>query len=123
MKFFLVFLGGGIGSLLRYIFSLLLARINDNPLKISTLGVNIIGSLLIGIAWAYFEKFQLLQNYRLFIMIGILGGFTTFSSFALENLNLFKDGYWKLAIFYIFASNIGAILSAFVGYFGLKSII
>jgi len=85
--------------------------------------VNLAGSFLIGLLWGFFEYEDMSPNARNFIFIGILGGFTTFSTFALENMHLFRDGEIKLAFANILASNIFGILLVFAGFFISKYII
>ena len=122
-KLFLIALGGGIGSILRFLIS---AGIHNWFSKVffwGTISVNIIGSFIIGIAWAFFEQHIEQENLRFFIMIGLLGGFTTFSSFSLESLTLFKNGDFKLAISYILISNIGGLSAVALSYFSIKSLL
>ena len=122
-KLFLIALGGGIGSMLRY---LVASGVHEWANKVffwGTITVNIIGSFIIGIAWALFEQHVEQENLRLFIMIGILGGVTTFSSFSLETFTLFKNGELKLALGYILISNIGGITAAFSSYYLIKTLL
>jgi len=116
-KILLIAIGGGIGSVLRFIVS---AGIHNWFHKVyfwGTISVNIIGSFLIGIAWAFFEQHVEQENLRFFVMVGLLGGFTTFSSFSLESFSLFKNEDLRLAFNYIFISNIGGITAAFLSYY------
>lgn len=104
MNWLLVALGGAIGASFRYGAGILLLK----PTSIfpwATWWVNIFGCLLAGVFFAYSQKFPILQNEaRLFLMVGILGGFTTFSSFGLETFQLFKHGQTTLALTYILSS-------------------
>ncbi|OHB44036.1 MAG: hypothetical protein A2178_02655 [Planctomycetes bacterium GWC2_49_10] len=111
-----VALGGAIGSVLRYICSGAVHRLLGAGFPWGTLSVNLAGSAVIGFLWAAFERSTVHPATRTFIMIGILGGFTTFSSFSLENLNLMRDGQFKVAIINIVASNVFGIALAFLGY-------
>jgi len=122
-KILFVALGGAIGSSLRFFLSALIPRVLGRIFLWGTFSVNIIGSLLIGILWAYFENNFSNYNLKLFLVVGILGGFTTFSSFSLEALNLFKTDGIRTALLYIFATNIFGILAAFMGYYLSKEII
>ncbi|MCK5856554.1 MAG: fluoride efflux transporter CrcB [Bacteroidales bacterium] len=121
-KLFLIALGGGIGSILRFIIATGVHEWANRVFFWGTITVNIIGSFIIGIAWALFEQHIEQENLRLFVMIGLLGGFTTFSSFSLEAISLFKNGDIKLAISYILISNIGGITAAFGSYYLVKSL-
>ena len=121
-KLFLIALGGGIGSVLRFLVSSSIHNWFDKVFFWGTISVNIIGSFLIGIAWAFFEQHYEQDNLRFFIMIGLLGGFTTFSSFSLETISLFKNGDIKMAISYILISNIGGIATAFLSYYSIKEL-
>ena len=118
-KLLYIALGGALGSVLRYLISTGIVKQYGHLAVWGTFSVNIIGSFLIGILWALIEN-----NNNDFIkslfMIGILGGFTTFSSYALESLNLLKDNEIKLAAIYIIATNLGGILLSFIGYFLMK---
>jgi CrcB protein len=81
-----------------------------------TLAVNLIGSLLIGIILETIALRAVSDPaYRLFLVIGILGGFTTFSSFAAETVALIDEGQWTRALAYVLASNALAISACFVG--------
>ena len=122
-KLLLVALGGGIGSMLRYLVATGVHEWANKVFFWGTITVNIIGSFIIGIAWALFEQHIEQENLRLFIMIGILGGFTTFSSFSLETFTLFKNGELKLALSYILISNIGGITAAFSSYYLIKTLL
>lgn len=122
-KLFLIGLGGGIGSILRFIISVGIHNWFDKVFFWGTISVNIIGSFIIGIAWAFFEQNIEQENLRFFIMIGLLGGFTTFSSFSLESITLLKSGDMKMAISYILISNIGGISTAFLSYYAVKTLI
>jgi CrcB protein len=73
--------------------------------------------------WGLFEVENLSPQVRNFVFIGILGGFTTFSTFTLESLNLFRDGEIKLALSNILASNIIGVALVFAGFFLSKYII
>jgi len=111
-----VALGGAIGSVLRYVCSGAVHRFWGSAFPWGTLTVNLAGSAVIGFLWAAFERSSVHPATRTFIMIGILGGFTTFSSFSLENLNLMRDGQFRVAAINILVSNFFGIALAFLGY-------
>lgn len=108
----LVGIGGGIGSILRFLTS----QIQQNPnslFPIKTLLVNVLGCLLIGFLFGLSEKNQLTNPYlKLLFITGFCGGFTTFSTFSLENFTLIQSGYLFTAIIY-------TILSVLLGLFAL----
>ena len=110
--FISIFIGGGIGALTRYI---LIEQINKsfvNSFPYGTLTVNVIGAFLIGLAWSYFAaKINISDNLKMFITIGFLGGFTTFSSFNVDIFELIQNGSILISILYIigtFALTVGA---------------
>ncbi len=111
----LVGLGGGLGSILRYVTGLV---ITTKLFPYATLTVNIIGSFIIGIIFALALKEQdLLSNWKLFLATGFCGGFTTFSAFSLENMGLLQSGKTGLALMYIVLSIVLGIAATFAGYF------
>lgn len=113
-NFLLVGLGGGIGSMLRYATSIM---VTSRFFPYSTLAVNIIGSFVIGLILALsLRNEDFLNNWKLFLATGICGGFTTFSSFSAENMELLQTGKTLLAFVYIAASLILGILAAWFGY-------
>lgn len=113
-NFFLVGLGGAVGSMLRYGASLV---INSSLFPFATLTVNIAGSFIIGLVMGLALKEEyFLHNWRLFLATGICGGFTTFSSFAAENLELIQSGKTLLAIIYILSSVVSGIIAVWLGY-------
>jgi len=77
--------------------------------------VNLIGSFIIGLLWGMFEN-QPAANLRTFLFVGVLGGFTTFSAYSIETLNLFRDGNVRLAILNILLNNLLGILLALGGF-------
>jgi CrcB protein len=122
-KLFLIAFGGALGSVLRFLVSAGIQHWYQKVFYWGTISVNVIGSFIIGIAWAFFEQHIEHENLRFFIMLGLLGGFTTFSSFSLESLTLIKGGDYRMAIQYILISNFGGILAAFAGYYLTTSLI
>lgn len=115
-------IGGSIGTVLRYLVSGFSFKVLGVGFPWGTLAVNLIGSFFIGVAWALFSKDELPQHFKLFLFTGVFGGFTTFSTFSLDTLNLLKQGDYSLAGIYVLASNIGGILLAVLGYYLVKSL-
>jgi len=109
--------GGALGTLARYLASGLAHRMTGSLFPVGTLLVNSVGSLLIGIAWALWEQSSVPSYIRLFVLVGFFGGFTTFSSFSLETMNLIRDNEIKMALFNILANNILSVLLVFGGFF------
>lgn len=117
VKLLFLMTGGALGTLARYLASGLAHRLTGSLFPVGTLLVNAAGSLLIGIAWALWEQSSVPSYIRLFVLVGFFGGFTTFSSFSLETMNLIRDNEIKLALFNILANNILGILMVFGGFF------
>ena len=116
MNILLVGIGGFIGSICRYLITISFAKFKFT-FPIATLSVNILGSFLIGFLFAYLQKnYPESKNLYLFLTTGVLGGFTTFSAFSLENLSLIQNDKIFIAIFYIVLSISVALLASFVGY-------
>jgi CrcB protein len=114
-----VALGGALGTLGRYWLSALLAGLFGELFPWGTLLINITGSFAIGFfATATDPDGTLLvkPEMRTFFMIGICGGYTTFSSFSLQTLRLAQDGQWLGAALNIVASNVGCLLAVWLGY-------
>ena len=110
----LIGLGGGIGSMCRYTVSLLLV---NKSFPVATLLINISGSFIIGLVAAYALKNEwFAANWKLFLATGICGGFTTFSAFSLENLQLLQQGKYLWALLYIAASIVMGLIATFFGY-------
>lgn len=111
---FLVFIGGGFGSVLRYLVSRWLNKADYN-IPYGTFFVNVLGSLLIGIILGYAMKSSsLTQNQTLLLATGFCGGFTTFSAFAYENQALLKSGdYLNLGIYLISSVVLGLLAVLF----------
>jgi CrcB protein len=98
MNYLLVFIGGGIGSLLRYIIGLLIGK-TILALPLATLSSNLISCLIFGsVIYAYQEKNLIPDNYRYLVLIGICGGLSTFSTFSFETFELLKQGMTAWAI-------------------------
>lgn len=99
MNYLLVFIGGGIGSLLRYVIGSLMGK-TSIALPLGTLSSNLVSCLIFGtVIYAYQEKNLVPDQYRHFVLIGICGGLSTFSSFSFETFELIKQGMtgWAIA--------------------------
>lgn len=112
-----VLLGGGLGSLFRYWISLLSIKLWGLGFPFGTLIVNSLGSFAIGLLWGMMDLSSVKNETKVFVFVGLLGGFTTFSTFSIETLHLFKSAQYKLAVFNILANNLIGLLLVFAGYF------
>lgn len=122
--FFVVFVGAGIGGALRHGVNVSTFRLLGPDSPHSTLIVNILGSLLMGMLAGWFSyKADPGQTWRLFLTTGILGGFTTFSTFSLDTALLFERDQFGPAALYVLASVVFAILGLFAGLWLIRSLI
>ena len=115
-----VMAGGGIGAGLRYGLFMVVQRFAGASFPAGTLAANLLGSLLIGYFWSLFEELHFVHTWRLFVFTGLLGGFTTFSTFTREVLQLFQTGAWKTAVLYILISNVLGVACVLGGYLFFK---
>lgn len=116
----LVFLGGGIGSLLRYLTSIITQKFYNGTFPVATLTVNIIGCLLIGILVGFFEKIHVNPNLKFLFITGFCGGFTTFSAFSMESISLIQNQQTALALTYILLSVFLGLIAVWAGLFLAK---
>lgn len=119
-SFLLVFLGGGLGSGLRYLVTIAMNQYSK-VLPFGTFTVNMLGCLLIGLILGYAQKENTLtSNQTLLLATGFCGGFTTFSAFANENLELIKNGEIFNFTIYITLSVLVGVIAVFSGYYFTK---
>lgn len=122
MNWLLVACGGAIGAMCRYGVGVFWAAPKNFPWV--TWSVNLVGCLLAGVFFAFSLKYPVLQQEaRLFLMVGILGGFTTFSSFGLETFQLFKAGQPVLAMSYAISSMVLGVILLAIGFYLCQSLL
>ncbi len=120
----LIGIGGFIGTVARYLSQQLVYRFYPATFPAGTLAVNVIGCLLIGIIYSFSEKGNLLTpEWRLFLTTGLCGGFTTFSTFSYESVQLINDGEYAYVAVYAIASVVLGILATLFGIWITKTII
>jgi CrcB protein len=108
-----VMVGGGIGAALRYIIASYVARFHSGPFPLGTFLINVTGSFIIGLLMTFFlYRSDLNPAWRLFLVTGVLGGYTTFSSFEWETLTAVKSGAAVAAI-------LNVLLSVALGFVGV----
>jgi fluoride exporter len=111
----LISIGGGTGSVMRYLCQKWVYQLYPFTFPWGTFLVNIVGCFLIGI-FAFSGKSSFLTaDWRLFLTTGLCGGFTTFSAFAFENMNLLKNGSIAYSLLYTLGSVVLGILAVFAG--------
>lgn len=116
MQWLAIALGGALGSVARFAAVSYLTPLLNFKYPVGTFAVNILGSFFIGIAYVLLvEKTTLAVEWRLFFMTGVLGGFTTFSAFSLEMLQLWQEGHIFNAVVYATSSVVLGLLMAFIG--------
>ena len=108
----LVALGGALGSAMRYLTAILLARHYMGSIPLATLVVNVLGCFLIGLLIGLCSETTYL---RLLFITGFCGGFTTFSTFTAESYVMFREGAYGLALLYIAGSVLIGLLALWVG--------
>lgn len=117
---FYVFIGGGLGAVCRYLTTTKIGAIMPAAFPCGTFFVNTLGSFLMGLIMGILlplaaEGQLMAESARLFLTVGFLGGFTTFSSFSLETLTLFEGGQCAMACLNIIGSITAGILAALLG--------
>lgn len=113
----LIWMGGGIGSVLRYLMQVGIAKISNVSFPVGTLLVNILGCFAIGLLYGLSERYAWMTiEWRLFFVTGLCGGFTTFSGFSYENLSLLRQGDYMYFVLYIFFSIALGLLATFGGF-------
>ena len=119
----LVGVGGFLGSVSRYLVTVLLARQFTSSFPLGTLTVNVVGCFPIGILFALSEKGNLLTpEWRIFLTTGFCGGFTTFSTFSYESIRLLQDGEILYLSLNVALSVIVGFAATYLGMFFIKSV-
>ncbi len=122
IKYALVSLGAAIGGALRYWLSNYVYKFLPETFPYGTLAVNVLGSFLVGFSIFYLSDREIISsNLKLFLTVGFCGGFTTFSTFSLETMNLFRDSEFLLAGFNILLNLFLCLLGVYLAYIIFKS--
>ncbi len=112
----LVGIGGGIGSILRYLTTVLVNKYFQTTFPLATFAANLFGCLAIGLLLGFFERQQLINSDLKFLLVtGFCGGYTTFSAFASENFSLFQSGNSLMAFAYIAISVLAGLFAVWLG--------
>lgn len=112
----LIAIGGAIGSVGRYLVSVLVLRATTPYVPYGTFLVNVLGSFAFGvIAGLAQHRLPLSDDARAFLLVGVLGGFTTFSTFAFDGLTLLRDGQSGLGLVYLLGQVVLGVVAAWVG--------
>lgn len=122
IKILIICIGGSLGASLRYLVSLKINETHNTDFPFGTLIVNITGCFLVGFLWHMSNHMNISENLRLFIFVGLLGAFTTFSTFGFESHSLFSTNNNNLGILYIASSNLLGIVFVFFGLILSKNI-
>jgi fluoride exporter len=120
----LVFFGAGVGGVLRHYVNLFSSRLLGGSFPFGVMFINISGSLAMGLLAGYFafKGVASVKDARLFLMTGVLGGYTTFSAFSLDAVLLMERGDWAGAAIYV-AASVGLSLAALLfGLFVMRSL-
>jgi len=114
--------GGAFGAVLRYLVGVFAFKSFGDGFPIGTLAVNIVGSFVMGVLVAVFAQYwQPSEQVRVFLVTGMLGAFTTFSTFSLDVSALYERGDLMVAGLYISLSVVGAVMALFFGMFIVRS--
>ena len=117
MNLLVIAIGGAIGASARYLLSSFVLRVSGTLFPLGTFVVNVLGCLAFGaIAGAASQRVQLAPAMRLFLLTGILGGFTTFSSYAFESFTLMRDGQMVWAGINIAGQVVAGLVGMWAGY-------
>ncbi len=119
-SYLLIALGGAIGAVLRFLVSSITVKLTGIMYPWGTIAVNLIGCFLIGLIWGAMENLEVENNIKLFVFTGLLGAFTTFSTFAIENFYLLRNGDLTMLALNISISNIAGIFLVFAGFYVSK---
>jgi fluoride exporter len=123
MKIILLLTGGAVGTLARYALAGFTHRVYAGTFPMGTLVVNLLGSLVIGFLWGISKSRNISPNSRSFVFIGLLGGFTTFSTYALETMNLLRENEVRQALTNILATNLLGLVLVFAGFLMAKGLL
>ena len=115
MNLFLVMAGGALGAGARHLASRAALAIAGPGLPVGTLAINVAGGLLMGVLAGLLARTTAGEPWRLFLGVGVLGGFTTFSAFSLDAVLLAERGQWVAAVGYVLASVVGSIAALVAG--------
>ena len=111
-----IFLGGGVGALLRFLICEQTDRLFLSSFPFGTIVVNVLGAFLMGLVVSYFaDKVNISQNIKMFLTIGFLGGFTTFSTFNLDFYQLFSNGEILASLLYLFVTFTFTVIAFYLG--------
>jgi fluoride exporter len=123
MHFLWIGIGGFLGANARFLISREMGVRLGVTFPYGTLFVNILGSFIIGIVFTLLtDRVVADPIWRQFVVIGFLGGFTTFSSYAMETMLLIQDGRWSSALIYVLGNNVTCLLACAVGIFIARSL-
>ena len=116
MKYLVVLMGGGVGAVLRFIVGTVVLKFFTGAFPLGTLLINVTGSFVIGILMTFFLNHSTIDpHWRLFLVTGILGGYTTFSSFEWETLFTLREGAALVAVSYLVLSVVLGLAAVWLG--------
>lgn len=107
--------GAALGASGRYALAGWVSRAAGTPFPWGTLAVNLAGCLAVGLAWGLAERLLWAPGFRVFLFVGVLGSFTTLSTFGLETVHLLRSAEYARALGYVLASNLGGLFLVWMG--------
>lgn len=123
MQFLWIGIGGFLGANARFLLGQEIGRRLGTSFPYGTMTINILGALAIGVVFTLLtDRVVADPVWRQFVVIGFLGGFTTFSSYAMETITLLEDGRWSSALLYVMGNNVIGLVACTVGVFLARSL-
>lgn len=123
MEIVWVGIGGAVGAIARYLVGRELTERVGGLFPWGTFTVNVVGALLIGVLFALLTERGVGHDHlRFLLVVGFLGGFTTFSSYTLEAINLLESGHWPTALLYLVGSNALALAACLAGMASVRAV-